>query len=96
VWFSTDATAFQAASLTRGYSAWEGSVSEAAISGDGILGFPTNGLLLPIGNTLQSSTLAIQATDQYSAIVALVEEFPSGPGVEWLPTVMRAEYQRGD
>jgi hypothetical protein len=92
VYFSTDATAFQAASGARGYSAWEGSTGVTAISGDQILGFPTRGLWLPTGHSLRSSTTAIQVGDQYSAINVQVEEFPSGPGVEWLPTVMRAEY----
>lgn len=92
VYFSTDATAFQAAALTRGYSAWEGSMSLAAISGDAILGFPTRGLWLPVGHSIRSVTTAIQAGDQYAAINAMVEEFPTGPSVEWVPTVARAEY----
>jgi hypothetical protein len=94
VYFSTDSTVFHVASTARGYSAWEGAVGVTAISGDVILSFPTRGLVLPAGHTLRSLTTAIQVGDQYSGIAVQVEEFPNGPGVEWLPTVMRAEYTK--
>lgn len=48
---------------------------------------PTDGALLRPGWRLRSVSAALQAGDQYSAITILVQEFPTGPAFEWVPTV---------
>lgn len=51
------------------------------------LNYPPEGLWLGPGNRLRTSTLNIQAGDQFSAIVAQVQEFHSGPGAIIVPLV---------
>lgn len=86
--------AVQAASLTFTYSGYDG----VPLSGSSFavvnLGWPTNGIVLPIGNTLQSNTTALDAGDQYSNIVVLVEELSAGFGQQYVPGVPSALNER--
>lgn len=85
----------QAASLTGRYSAFPG----ASPGGFAItlvnIALPEGGALLQPGHRLTSRTVNIQVGDQYSLIRALVQEFPQGPGDEWLPTVDTQIYAMG-
>lgn len=87
VYASHGPVAVQAAGVTLAYSAHEGSAVRAAIGGEAGLSWPTRGHLLQPGHRIVSSTDLIDVGDQYSAIVALVQSFPAGPDLEWLPTV---------
>ena len=73
VFYAVDANFTQAASLTETYSAGFGIVS-ANSNTFAISPFP-GVLLLPAGFRINTVTTAIQATDQWSAITLLVEEF---------------------
>jgi hypothetical protein len=68
------------------FSGYPGAPLQAAIGGDVLFPLPNNGLLLPPGNRLRTSTDAIDAADQFSAIRTLVQVFPQGPILEYLPT----------
>lgn len=68
----------QAASLTFDYAAHTGAVAPAADNLVLPLPLPSNGLLVRPGAVLAPSVTALDAGDQWSAIVALVEEVPSG------------------
>jgi hypothetical protein len=76
VTFSISASAVQAASLANRYQAFTGATSQAGASGVLTLGWPNEGLYLPIGCTLSSTTALIDVADQYSAIVLDVVEYP--------------------
>lgn len=94
--FVTAAATGQIASLTRRYSAYPGSApgvdSTVAIS----VGWPHDGLIMPVGTTLSSVTDAIQAADQYQAIVLDVLEYaPTFPA--WLmPSVGHFVYDMSE
>lgn len=90
----TGAGAVQAASLTQNYGAAVGTHTGAAGTALNVPLHNPYGVLLQPGWRLRTETVNLQAGDQYSAIAALVEEFPNGPGMEWQPTVDRAEYER--
>ena len=94
VWFRSVATAQQAASLTVDYGAFAGGSPGGFAGVAGVMPFTQDGLWLQPGWRLRSVTGAIAATDQYSGISLLVEEFPNGPGFEWQPTVDRGLYER--
>lgn len=84
---SVRAEAVQAAGATLVYSAFEGSRGGVDVGGVANIGWPTRGQLLQPGHRVASSTALIDVGDQYSAIVALVQSFPAGPAIEWLPSV---------
>lgn len=74
-WFSTAPNTTQAASLTRQYCAFPGAAFGLDNAQNIAVPWPTDGLVLYQGHTLGSSTTAIQAADQYSAIVLDVIRF---------------------
>lgn len=94
VWWRASAAAVQAASLTVDHSAFAGAATSTLTGSVATLALPSEGLWLEPGWRLRTLTSLIQAGDQYSAIAALVEEFPNGPREQWSPTVARAEYDR--
>lgn len=93
VWRAS-ASAVQAAGVTIDHGVYAGSSAALLTGSVAVFALPSDGLLLLPGWSLRSVTGNIQAGDQYSAIGALVEEFPNGPGNEWQPTVPRGEYER--
>jgi hypothetical protein len=94
IFFRTNASLQQAASLTVDYGAFAGASSGGFAGVAGLSPLIQDGVWLQPGWRLRTVTGAIDATDQYSRIVALVEEYPTGPGTEWTPTANRAEYER--
>lgn len=76
-----------AASLAASWSGFAGSPNTA---GAGVVhqwAVPTDGYLLLPGWTLSSLTAAIDATDQWSLVRALVVEYPTGPDKRLTPDV---------
>lgn len=67
------------AGQTHRYSAFAGSANMAGTGSLHQWGLPTDGVLLLPGFTLSSSTEAIDVGDQWSAVRALVVEYPTGP-----------------
>lgn len=94
VYFRSLATIQQTAGQTVDYGAFAGATGAGVAAAAGVVPLTQDGLWLQAGWRLRTSTLAIDGGDQYSNIVAVVEEFPSGPDTEWAPTVDRAEYER--
>lgn len=94
VWLKTADNTSQAASLTVDYGAFAGAAAGSVAGVYTHFPLGDNGVILYPGWRLRSTTSALQAGDQYSNIGFLVEEFPNGPSMEWLPTVDRAEYER--
>ena len=70
----------QVATTAQAYSVTTGANNFGAGAAIRPIGWPDAGLWLYPGWRLRSLTEAIQAGDQYSDIVALVEEFHTGPG----------------
>lgn len=83
----------QAATLAITYSAFTDAANANAAANPAILPLPEHGVTLEPGWRLRSSTALIDVLDQYSAISALVEEFPNGPGIEWTPSDGRDVYE---
>ena len=83
VWFHTTAQFVQAASTTIRYGAHPGSNGSAGNGSAVLFEWPSDGLVLPVGHTLDVTTSAVQPGDQYSAIVLDVVEFPA-TYPEWL------------
>lgn len=77
----------QTASLTELYSAFTGSPQNLGASGVNNIPAPTDGFVLLPGHTLRSSTVAIAAADQYSAIALLTVVYPTGPGYRMTPDI---------
>lgn len=94
VWFRSAPTIQQTAAQTVDYGAYAGGAPGGVSGVAGSMPLVQDGLWLQPGWRLRSITSGIDALDQYSAIVALVEEFPSGPETEWAPTSDRAQYDR--
>lgn len=93
VWRAS-ASAVQAAGATIDHGVYAGSSAALLTGAVAVFALPSDGLLLLPGWRLRSVTGNVQAGDQYSAIGALVEEYPNGSGTEWQPTLPRAEYER--
>lgn len=94
VFFRTNASIQQAAGATVDYGAFAGASSGGFAGVVGVEPLSQDGIWLQPGWRLRSVTGAIDVLDQYSAIAALVEEYPNGPDTEWTPTTDRAEYPR--
>jgi hypothetical protein len=76
----------QGANLTFNYAAFDGSPMSTAAVSIIHLAWPTNGVVLPIGCSLRSVTVGLDVADQYSNIVAFVEELSAGFGREYVPS----------
>lgn len=87
VWGVFPSTVDQAASGVVRYGAFGGAVGGGLATAALTIALPEGGVLLMPGHRLRSSTTLIDAGDQYTAIRALVQEFPAGPDEEWLPSV---------
>lgn len=87
IYASHRAEAVQAAGVTTAFSAFEGGPGGLSIGGLAYISWPDRGVLLQPGHRITSSTDLIDVADQYSAIRAMVQSFPAGPELEWLPTV---------
>lgn len=87
VFWQTAVDGGQAASLGTDYGTNDSANNYGGANVFRPLNFPAMGLWLESGNRLRSSTLNIQAGDQYSAVVAQVQEFHSGPGEILVPLV---------
>lgn len=72
------APSVQAASLAVHYNVMDGSSALALAGNDQTLDWPNGGLVLYEGHRLRSVTGGIDVADQWSQVVALVEELPSG------------------
>lgn len=78
VYFRVPAAGTQLASLPVHYDAFDGSSPAATVGVDTVFDWPNGGLWLPQGHFLRSVTQNIDVADQWSAIVAMVEELPTG------------------
>lgn len=85
-WFATVSTVDVAASLAVRFGAYPGAAATGLTAVQVTMPLPIPHLLLQPGHRLRTSTTLIDATDQYSAIRAQVQEYPQGPDFEWLPT----------
>lgn len=85
--FRVSAGIVQAASLTVRYCAAAGVGTTGILAGTQQLALPTDGLILLPGWRAGVDIDNIDADDQISAIGAWVEEYPTGPIMEWIPTV---------
>jgi hypothetical protein len=76
-----------AASLVATWQAYDGAFPNAGAAGITTLGWPNQGLWIPQGYSLTSVTVGLDgAGDQYSGIIAFVQEFTSGPDYTAQPT----------
>lgn len=82
-YFLTASDTTQAASLTQQFTAFEGNANFTGAGTVFSIGWPTHGLYLPQGYTLQSQIGNIQAADQISSVRLWVEEYPTGPDTSW-------------
>lgn len=94
-YFLTTSATTQAASLSQQFSAYEGSGGSAGAAPTFTIGWPTRGLYLPQGHSLQSVIGNIDVTDQLSAIALWVSEFPTGPDTSWSPVATPQIVERG-
>lgn len=76
-WYSSIASADQIAAQTVEYGAFEGATPGGLATVSLNLSLPTEGLLLRPGHRLEAVTTNIQAGDQWSAVMALIDEIPS-------------------
>lgn len=68
------------------YTGFDGAIPQTGIGGLVTLSWPNQGLWIPQGYTLSSLTAGIDPiADQYSNIVAYVQEFSSGPEYYVIP-----------
>lgn len=93
-YWRTVAASVQTATLTWTYCAFQGAGQSDNTGTQNYIPLPGDGLWLQPGWRLRSATDNMQATDRYSAINVLVEEYPNGPDREWTPTNYRADYER--
>ncbi|HEU5219174.1 MAG TPA: hypothetical protein VFU23_10975 [Gemmatimonadales bacterium] len=84
VWRGTTANT-QAANSSNVYELLPQAIPTALINGLVLMAMPPEGLILPRGWRLRSTTLLIDVGDQYSAISAYVEELPDGPYDRYTP-----------
>lgn len=77
----------QQASLARNYSGYAGSAGAFGSVPNIAIGFPADGVWLPQGHVLRTSTSEIAAGDQFSAVRISVFEFPAGPREFYWPFV---------
>lgn len=95
VWYAALATADQAASQTMRYGAFAGASPNGLAGVMGTIALPTSGLVLLPGYRLFTVTANLDAGDQWSQVRALVQSFPQGPDIEWLPTVDTQLFEMG-
>lgn len=93
VWFGSSCAQTQAAGLTRRIGAYNGASAADSSASVNRMGWPADGLWLPPGERLESSTSGLQAGDQYSEIVLAVVELDESvvyvPGQGWPPYAAR-------
>lgn len=83
-YFRTVARGTQAASLTQVYTGFKGFDGPNIVSITVPISLPVDGIWLPQGHVLASSTLNIDATDQFSGIAGYITEYPTGSDMnEW-------------
>lgn len=87
VWFAAPASLDIVAAGSAVFSAYGGAAGVGLTGASATIALPADGLLLLPGHRLRSATLNIDVGDTYTNIAALVEEFPTGPDFERLPTV---------
>jgi hypothetical protein len=76
-----------AAGATVTYVGYDGAIPNTGAGGLVTLGWPNQGVYIPQGWSLASVTAGpLDVADQYSAIVAYVQEYTSGPEYYALPT----------
>jgi hypothetical protein len=85
-WLQTTAVT-QAATTTQQYKAEPQAIATASISGLVTLPLPPDGLYIPRGHQLATITALIDVADQYSAIVAQIQELPDGPDYTTEPSM---------
>lgn len=78
-YFVAEAHLNQVGSTTRDYAAHTGSPIGAADSLVLPLPLPTGGLLVRPGGLLRVTTAGLDVGDQWSAVIGLAEQIPSGP-----------------
>lgn len=94
VYSAMAAGATQAINETRRWGAYPGASAGGLSTVSGTLGWPSDGLWIPPGWRIRTVTGALDAGDQYAAVRALVEELPTGPMVEWVPTTETRQDER--
>jgi len=83
-YFRTVARGTQAASLTQIYTGFKGFDGPNIVAITVPISLPPDGLWLPQGHVLSSSTSNIDVGDQFSAIAGYITEYPAGPSMgEW-------------
>lgn len=85
VYWRGQAFAAQATTLTVAYVAYPGVIPAATVAGVAPFPWPEDGIYLDKGWRLQTVTGGIDVGDQYSAIVALIDELPPDPHIYQLP-----------
>jgi len=85
--YRASAPASQAANLTVRYCAAAGVPPGGTAAGGLTIPLPHYGAVLLPGWRLAVDVDAIDAGDQLSAVAALLQEFPTGPGYELVPSV---------
>lgn len=87
LWFASAAPTPAVASQTTRYGAFGGANGAGAAGAVVNIGLPLAGLILPPGNRLLAVTTGLDPLDQWSQIAVMVQEFPQGPVVGWMPTL---------
>lgn len=77
--FKMVTAANQAATLAIDYTAYPDAVPAGIVNNTVVMALPTDGLWMPKGWTLASTTALIDPGDQYSGIVVDIQEIPDGP-----------------
>ena len=85
LWFRTGVAATQAAGVAATFAAWPGSTAQALAGLTQLIAWPDGGLMMPPGHVLATSLLAIDAGDQFSAIIVDRLEYPEILPVHLIP-----------
>lgn len=81
------APAVQAATTTVTYQLLPLATPSAPVAGLSTMALPADGLWIPRGWTLNVVTTLLDVGDQWSAIVADIQELPDGPDIQWEPSM---------
>lgn len=80
--FEATQAGVQAAASAVRYVAYPGAVPAALAAGAVVLPMPDEGIILGQSWQIRTATALIDVADQYSSVVVVVEELPSGP--DWM------------
>lgn len=84
-YFRTRSESVIAASGLATFAAFDGSSSGAEVGDVVHLAWPTDGLVLPPGHRLRTSTVNLQSGDAFTNVALMVDDWPLGPEHRFRP-----------